>query len=150
MTRDWLDRLELERRNQNIPGDQARVLVCLWTLVMNGDDQPSEARLWSEAGVSRSTVQRAKRTGRMLGLLMWDRQWRMEGELRRETPCAYRVEMPTGPVVRRPRRGRQLEARSASISVERQLALLPMLTAAQLAANAERMRRIAAGVRRAG
>lgn len=147
MTRDWLDRLDLERRNGNVPGDQERVLRCLWVLVMSGDDQPSEARLWSEAGVSRSTVQRAKRTGRALGLLTWDRQWRMEGDLRRERPCAYRVEMPAGPVVRRPRRGRQVEARSVSLSRERQIAAVGILGIAQLAANAERMRRIAMGVR---
>lgn len=145
MDRLWLDRLDLERRNGNLPGDQERVLRCLWVLVMSGDDQPSEARLLSEAGVSRSTVQRAKRTGRALGLLTWDRQWRMEGDLRREQPCAYRVEMPAGPVVRRPQRGRQDGVRAVSISVERQIAAVGMLSPAQLAANAERAQRIAMG-----
>lgn len=139
------ERLDLERRAGNISGDQARALAALLALVLGGDYEPSEARIASEAGVSRRTVQRAKATGRALGLLAWDRQWRVEDGLRRERPCAYRVEEPTGPVVRRPRRERQAGARTVPLSVERQLALLPVPTAEHLAANAERMRRIAAG-----
>lgn len=115
--REWLDRLDLERRAKNVTGDQARVLTVLWTLVLSGDHEPSEARLASEAGVSRATVQRAKRTGRALGLLEWQRQWRQEGELRREQPCAYRVELPTRPVMRKPRREHQPAARTVNLSV---------------------------------
>lgn len=144
---EWLDRLDLERRARNVTGDQARVLTVLWTLVMNGDHEPSEARLASEAGVSRATVQRAKRTGRALGLLEWERQSRMEGELRRERPCAYRVELPAGPVVRRPRREHQGAARAVSLSVEQQLAALPAPTETHRAMVAARQTRIAAGWR---
>jgi len=145
--REWLDRLDLERRAKNVTGDQARVLTVLWTLVLSGDHEPSEARLASEAGVSRATVQRAKRTGRALGLLEWQRQWRQEGELRRERPCAYRVELPAGPVLRRPRREHQSAARAVSLSMEQQLAALPAVTEAMRAMVAARQTRIAAGWR---
>jgi len=144
LDRDWLDRLDLERRARNVTGDQARVLTVLWTLVMNGDHEPSEARLASEAGVSRATVQRAKRTGRALGLLEWERQWRQEGELRRERPCAYRVELPVGPVVRRPQREHQAAARAVILSVEQQISALPPVTDAMRAMVAARWGRVAA------
>jgi len=145
LDREWLDRLECERRCGNVPACQALVLRALWVLVLSGDHEPSEARLASEAGVSRATVQRAKRTGRALGLLEWERQWRQEGELRRERPCAYRVELPAGPVVRRPQREHQAAARAVNLSVQQQLAALPAPTEAHRAMVAARQTRIAAG-----
>ncbi len=138
LDREWLDRLECERRCGNVPACQALVLRALWVLVLSGDHEPSEARLASEAGVSRATVQRAKRTGQTLGLLEWQRQWRTEGELRRERPCAYRVELPAGPVVRKPRREHQPAQRAVSLNVQQQLATLPPITEAMRAMVAER------------
>ena len=127
---NWLDRLDRERRVGNVPGDQARALVQLWTLVMNGDDMPAEQRVADLAGVSKRTVARAKVTGRALGLLVWERQWDVLDGLRQERPCSYRVEMPAAPCVRRER---QPVARSVSRSVKQQLAALPMPDAAMLA-----------------
>lgn len=102
LTDPWPHRLDCERRCRNITGDQARVLMELWRCCLRGDDMPSETRLADLAGVSKSTVQRAKARGRTLGLLDWQRQW--DGPyLRRERPCSYRVQTPASPCVRRER-----------------------------------------------
>ena len=132
-TAAWLDRLDCERRLGNIPGNQARVLAELWRLLARGDAEPSEARLADLAGVSRSTVTRAKRTGRALGLLDWERRREYVGNLRRDRPCLYWVQTPPGSAVRRVRQtdGRQASKRLAMgpvRSVQQQLAGLPPLT----------------------
>ncbi len=146
--RVWLDRVDLERRNRNISGDQARVLDVLGRLALQGDTEPSEARLASEAGVSRSTVTRAKRAGKRLGLLEWERQPVYAGNLRRDKPCAYQTMLPPAPCVRRMHQGdgRPVSSRIGSgqvRSVAQQLALLPVVTEAHRALVAERMARVA-------
>ena len=127
----WLRRLDCERRAGNISGDRARVLLELWRCCTRGDNMPSEARLADLAGVKRSTVQRAKQDGRALGLLEWDRVRHYVGNLRRDKPCSYRVQMPAAPVVRRKH---QLDARAGSKakpirSAQQQIAALPPITA---------------------
>ena len=129
----WPRRLDCERRAGNITGDRARVLVELWRCCTRGDDMPSEARLADLAGVKRSTVQRAKQDGRALGLLDWDRVRHYVGNLRRDKPCSYRVQMPVASVVRRKhqidaRAGSKAKASGPTRSVERQLAAMPPIT----------------------
>jgi len=98
-----------------------------------GYPEPSEARLMSEAGVSRSTVQRAKALGRHLGLVEWERRFAWVAGRRVERPCAYRTMTPaTAPQ----KRERQADARTGSNiqrrSVEAQLRGLPTPTQSQI------------------
>ena len=130
----WPRRLDCERRAGNISGDRARVLLELWRCCTRGDDMPSEARLADLAGVKRSTVQRAKQDGRALGLLDWDRVRHYVGNLRRDKPCSYRVQMPGAAVVRRKhqidaRAARTKEASGPTRSAQQQIAALPPITA---------------------
>ena len=126
MDATWHSRVENERRVGNIPHGQALALRALGRLMMMGDAEPSEARIAAEAGVSLRTVQRAKQTGRGLGLLEWCRQFATADGLRQEKPCAYRPEMPAAPVVRRDRHsgGRKKEVKNKQMqrSIEQQLA----------------------------
>lgn len=108
MDNSWLQRLKCDRRFGNIPALQYSVLVVLCELITIGDHHPSEARLMAAAIASRSTVQRAKRTARELGLLSWVRNFDWDGGIRREKPCTYCLEFPLTPPVRRER---QKEAR---------------------------------------
>lgn len=140
----WPHRLDCERRCGNITGDQARVLEELWRCCVRGDAMPSERRLEDLAGVSRSTVQRAKARGRVLGLCDWERQRTIVDGLVQERPCAYRVIMPAAPCVRRER---QTAARMIPRSVQQQLALIGTPTSEQIALVKARQARMAAGVR---
>ncbi len=119
----WPTRLEQERRLGNLSLGEARVLHELWRLIIVGDCEPSEARLCDLAGVSRSTVGRAKARGRTLGIMGWERQRVPGASIRQERPCLYRLETPPAPPTRRVR---QKAERQASLSKERQLALLPV------------------------
>jgi hypothetical protein len=102
MDGEWFTRINAERRAGNLTRAEADALRAFGRLLAVGDDAPSEARIASEAGCSRRTVQRAKVRARTLGLLAWERRFLGAG-LRRELPCRYRAGMPSGPVVRRER-----------------------------------------------
>ncbi|RYF24000.1 MAG: hypothetical protein EOO77_01015 [Oxalobacteraceae bacterium] len=128
----WRRRLDQERRLGNLTASHELVLVAIGRDLVLGYPEPSEARLMSEAGVSRSTVQRAKTRGRQLGLLEWERRFAWDGGRRVERPCTYRTITPaTAPQ----KRERQPEARTESTiqrSVEAQLRALPTPTQAQI------------------
>ena len=136
---DWTPRIEIERRLGNVTPSEALVLVELWRLLIVGDHEPSEARLATLAGVSRSTVGRAKKTARALGLLTWERQRDPGTTIQQERPCAYQLAMPTAPPVRRVR---QADERQASRSIRQQLEGLRMPTEAERRMLAERSARI--------
>jgi hypothetical protein len=105
------------------------VLHALGRLIAMGDDMPSEARLASEAGCGRRSVQRAKTAARSLGLLAWERRFAGAG-LRRELPCAYRAETPVAPVVRRERQAdKRVQESGFRRSVEAQIAACGAITA---------------------
>jgi hypothetical protein len=126
----WFHRLEAERRANNLTRAEADALRAFGRLLAIGDDAPSEARIASEAGCSRRTVQRAKVRARTLGLMAWERRFLGAG-LRRELPCRYRAGMPVGPVVRRERqRGGRVPESKIRRSVQAQLAALPPITPA--------------------
>ena len=158
----WAHRLDCDRRTGALSGDCARVLNTIHRLVLMGDDCPSETRIAAEAGQSRSTVQRAKKAGRRLGFLDWERRRVREGNLLRDRPCRYALRMPTRPADPS-RRERQKEARQETLdkttgieptrTVAQQLAALgvtdPALQARVLAANEARLaadRRSPAGI----
>lgn len=128
----WRRRLNQERRLGNLTASHELVLVAIGRDLMLGYPEPSEDRLMSEAGVSRSTVQRAKVRGRQLGLLEWERRFAWAAGRRVERPCAYRTMTPaTVPQ----KRERQPEARTGSTiqrSVEAQLRALPIPTESQI------------------
>lgn len=119
----WLRRLDQERRLRNLTPAHELVLRAIALDLALGHPEPSEARLMSQAGVSRSTVQRAKARGRALGLLVWERRYSAAGGRRVELPCRYRLERPMAPARRL--RERQLGARRVARSIEVQLAALP-------------------------
>ena len=129
----WRRRLDQERRLGNLTASHELVLAAIGRDLSLGYPEPSEARLMSEAGVSRSTVQRAKTRGRQLGLLEWERRFAWDGGRRVELPCTYRTITPgTAPG----KRERQAEARVGSNiqrrSVEAQLRGLPTPTESQI------------------
>lgn len=143
MDGEWFTRINAERRACNITRAEADVLRAFGRLLAMDDDVPSEARIASEAGCSRRTVQRAKVRARTLGLLAWERRFAGAG-LRRELPCRYRAGMPAGPVVRRERQsgGRRQKdiERGLRRSVQQQLAALPVVTVDLLAMRREARR----------
>lgn len=133
MDAQWFHRLEAERRAGNITRAEADALRAFGRLLAVGDDAPSEARIASEAGCSRRTVQRAKVRARTLGLMAWERRFLGAG-LRRELPCRYRAGMPAGPVVRRERqKGGRVPESKIRRSVQQQLAALPVVAVDLLA-----------------
>lgn len=148
----WAHRLDCERRLGALSGDCTRVLNTIHRLILMGDDCPSEARIAAEAGQSRSTVQRAKKHGRRLGFLEWERRRVRVGNLLRDQPCRYVLRMPTAPADTS-RRERQKEARQEKLNkttgmeaprtVAQQLAALgitdPAVQARVLAANEARI-----------
>ncbi len=129
----WFQRVDLECRARNLTRGERDVIRALGRLMLMGDHAPSEARLASEAGVSKRTVSRAKARARALGLLAWDRRHAGAG-LRRELPCAYRAEAPAGPVVRRERqKGAGQSLSTERRGIEAQIAALPPVTPGLLA-----------------
>jgi AraC-like DNA-binding protein len=143
----WFHRLEAERRAGNLTRAEADALRAFGRLLTVGDDAPSEARIASEAGCSRRTVQRAKVRARGLGLMDWERRFLGAG-LRRELPCRYRAGMPAGPVVRRERqKGRAGTERLLRRSVQAQLAACGPVTADLLRLWEERRQRLAEAAR---
>lgn len=82
------------------------VLRAFQALSASGVADPTEKALADLSGASTRTVRRAKVAARALGLLNWDRQYRVWGGKRREAPCLYRLTLPDRPIVPRPRRQR--------------------------------------------
>ena len=124
---EWNRRLDLERRLGNLTATHCLVLSAIALDIALGYPEPSEARIMSQSGVSRSSVQRAKARGRALGLLEWARRFHRGPYRREELPCAYRATMPTRPA----RREHQREARTRTTiqrSVSQQLNSLPVPT----------------------
>lgn len=135
----YADRLEQERCLGNLSFGQARVLLELWRLVIVGDHEPSEERLRDLAGVSRSTVGRAKRRAKALGLLTWERQRDPGTTIQQERPCTYQLALPTMPPVCRVR---QPAERQISRSKEQQLMGLQLPDEATRRMLAERSARL--------
>jgi hypothetical protein len=143
----WRQRVELERRNNNITPKGELVLVAIWKRALRGDGEPSEAAIAAEVGCNRRTVQRAKQRGRALGLLEWDRQQTRDerGRLKQERPCAYRITTPTQPLRERQfgaRKGTTKQEGLRSRSVAAQIAALPVPRQALEAIRAERRRQL--------
>lgn len=143
----WAHRLDCDRRVGALSGDCARVLNTIHRLILMGDDAPSEARIAAEAGQSRSTVQRAKKAGRRLGFLDWERRRVRVGNLLRDLPCRYVLRMPTAPA-NSSRRERQKEARQEKLNkttgIEASRTIAQQLTALGITDPAVRARILAA------
>ncbi len=68
----WLHRLHNEMWCKNVTTSQTFALAYLWRCYFQGEAKPSDARVADLAGVSESTVMRARAKGRKLGLLTRD------------------------------------------------------------------------------
>lgn len=148
MDAEWFARLEAERRAGNLTACERDVLKALGRLLAMGEDTPSEARLVSESGCARRTVQRAKARARVLNLLEWDRRFALDGTRRVELTCRYRGEMPAGPVTKRERQnGARNQKEMLRRSVEAQIEALPPVTPELKALwEARRQRRLSLGL----
>src|SRR3954468_365604 len=149
MDAEWFARIEAEHRAGNLGRAERDVLRALGRLLAVGEDEPSEARLVSESGCSRRTVQRAKAKARELKLLDWEtRHQRTDGRVRR-LPCRYRAEMPVHAVSCVKRHGGAGKVREEGMlrSVRAQIAALPPVTPEMLAIQHARRVRLGLATR---
>jgi transposase-like protein len=101
---EWSDyrlRLQDERGAGWLTPGQLDVLETISRLVLQGDDDPTVARIAVEAQVSPSTVRRARRKAEERGLLVTHARFAQVEDRRRQITNRYELATPTTPCVPR-------------------------------------------------
>jgi hypothetical protein len=110
----WRKRLDLERRAGNLTPARMLALRALLSFVGADGLFPSDAAVAGLSGLSVSTVQRARRDARALGLLKWERTRKLVDGRWRQGSNRYTIAIPERPVCsdsQTDRRGRKKEER---------------------------------------
>jgi hypothetical protein len=125
----WRKRLDLERRSGNLT--PARMLALRALLSFIGADGlfPSDAAVADLSGLSVSTVQRARRDARGLGLLTWERTRKLVDGRWRQGSNRYTIATPERPVCPAGQSDRQRQGSSKKEAYSRQPDAAPVVPA---------------------
>jgi len=94
----WTDRLNDETLAGNLTTAHRDVLLAMRSLVLGGNQTPTQYDIAHRAGHARRTVQRALKRAAELGLLVSLAQF--AGERGRRSANRYRLQRPAGPVIK--------------------------------------------------
>lgn len=94
----WRQRVKLERQAGNIPPAQRDALWELLTFHGEEGLWPSDKAVAERACVSISTVRRARKTARELGMLRWEPTRKLVAGAWRQGPNRYQILVPETPV----------------------------------------------------
>lgn len=98
----WRQRLLEERDLKNLTDLHVRILLFSQGAIEAGNDQMSHGEVAAALKVGVRTVGDAYRRARLLGLLVWDAQFKGVHGVRRRIANLYRLAAPTGDAEARP------------------------------------------------